>query len=218
MRPPAAGAARCKVATNDGIMTRVSDARALWLTTHILPHEPALRAWLHGRELPGLDIGDIVQETYSRLISAESVDHIRNYKAYAFQTAHSVIASHLRRAKVVSFQNVSDMDQLGGTAREMTPEAEVIGHQELQRLATAIARLPIRVREVFVLRRIEGLAQREVAQRLGLSESTVEKHMSRGFLLLSDFLGRGETGARRTRGKSAKDTDWADDKASESRD
>ena len=38
-----------------------------------LPHEPALRAWLRRRRLGGLDIDDIIQETYTRLIAAESV-------------------------------------------------------------------------------------------------------------------------------------------------
>ncbi len=40
------------------------------------------------------------------------------------------------------------------------------------------------MQEVFKLRRIEGLSQREVAEKIGISENTVEKHMSRGLLLI----------------------------------
>jgi RNA polymerase sigma-70 factor (ECF subfamily) len=47
-----------------------------------------------------------------------------------------------------------------------------------------IARLPGRVRDVFTLRRVYGLSQREVAEKLAIAESTVEKHMARGFLLM----------------------------------
>jgi RNA polymerase sigma factor (sigma-70 family) len=173
-------------------VTRVSDERALWLARYVLPHEPSLRAWLQGRQPAGLEVDDIVQETYARLIAVESVAQVRNVKAYAFQTAHSVMASHVRRAKVVSFQHVSDMDQLGVAAGEAGPEAQAIGHQELQRLARAIARLPAKVRRVFMLRRIDGLSQRDVARRLGLSESTVEKHMGRALLLLLESFGQSE--------------------------
>jgi len=54
----------------------------------------------------------------------------------------------------------------------------------LHRLAGMIARLPGRIREVFTLRRVYGLSQREVAEKMGIAESTVEKHMARGFLLM----------------------------------
>jgi len=172
-------------------MSRVDDDRALWLARHVLPHEPALRAWLQGRLVPGLEVDDIVQETYAHLIAAEKVEQIRNVRTYTFQTAYSVIASHLRRTKVVSFQTVSNMEELGLAAVDPTPENHAIGRDELQRLAEAIASLHHNVRDVFILRRVEGLSQREVAERLGLSESTVEKHMARGFLLLMDRFGRG---------------------------
>lgn len=191
-------------------MSRVTDERALWLARHVLPHEPALRAWLHGRQPPGLEVDDIVQETYARLIQTESIEQIRNIRTYTFQTAYSVIASHLRRTKVVSFQTVSDMEALGLSAADPTPEQLTIGRDELQRLAEAIAALPGKVREVFVLRRIEELPQRQVAERLGLSESTVEKHMARGFLLLMDRFGRGgnpPAGASRVAGTEANKTD-----------
>ncbi len=69
----------------------VTDERAIWLGRHVLPHEAALRHWLRGRRLGGLDADDVVQETYARLIAAESVAHIRNARTYMFQTAGSVV-------------------------------------------------------------------------------------------------------------------------------
>ena len=63
--------------------------------------------------------------------------------------------------------------------------------KELTRLAHVIADLPGKVRDVFILRRVHGLSQREVAERLGLSESTVEKHMARGFLIMLELARHG---------------------------
>jgi len=166
---------------------RASDERALWLSRHVLKHEPALRAWLGRRRIAGLEVDDIVQETYARLIAVDQVAGIGNVKTYMFQTAYSVLVSHVRRAKIVSFEAVADLEQLEST-RDVSPEDQVIDRDELNRLARAIAVLPGKIRDVFVLRRINGLSQREVARELGLSESTVEKHMSRSIYLLMNLI------------------------------
>ena len=169
-------------------MVRASDERALWLSRFVLQHEPALRAWLSHRRPAGLEIDDIVQETYARLITVESVAGISNVRNYMFQTAYSVMVSHIRRSKVVSFQAVNDLDELGASTHESSPEDQVADRDELRRLAQSIATLPGKIRDVFILRRVSGLSQREVAGKLGLSESTVEKHMSRGIFLLMDLI------------------------------
>ena len=161
-----------------------SDERAIWLGRQVLPHEPMLRAWLSRRRLGGMDVDDIIQETYSRLMTAESVQHVQDAKNYTFQVAGSVVIDHLRRMKVVSITSVPDLDTLDVVSEEPSPERQVIDRDELHRLATMIARLPGRVREVFTLRRVYGLSQREVAEKLEIAESTVEKHMARGFLLM----------------------------------
>jgi RNA polymerase sigma factor (sigma-70 family) len=175
-------------------MASFLDERAIWLGRHVLPHEPALRAWLSRRRHDGLEIDDIIQETYTRLISAESVSHVLDAKSYAFQTAGSVVIDHLRRMKVVSISSVPDFDYLEVACDEPSPERQVIDRDELHRLALAIAALPAKVREVFTLRRVYGLSQREVAEKMSISESTVEKHMSRGFLIMLERLGHGGNG------------------------
>jgi len=166
----------------------VSDERAIWLGRQVLPHEAMLRAWLSRRRLAGLDIDDIIQETYSRLMTAESVQHVHDAKSYAFQVAGSVVIDHLRRMKVVSIASVPDLDYLEVVSDEPSPERQVIDREELHRLAGMIARLPGRVREVFTLRRVYGLSQREVAEKMAIAESTVEKHMARGFLLMLEQI------------------------------
>ena len=65
--------------------------RARWLERHILPHEEALRAWLHKKTTVGLDVDDIVQETYAILASLDSVENIQYPKTYAVKVAVSVI-------------------------------------------------------------------------------------------------------------------------------
>jgi len=177
-------------------MTQVSDERALWLARNALPHELALRRWLAGKRLRGIDLDDIVQETYAILASLVGVENIRNAKAYMFQTAYSVILAQVRRAQIISISTIDDIGQLAEEDGTPSPERVVSDRQELQLLADAIASLPPRSREVFVLRKIHGLQQRDVAQRLGVSEGTVEKQLQRAVKILTSLFGRGGNSPR----------------------
>jgi RNA polymerase sigma factor (sigma-70 family) len=169
----------------------VSDDRASWLASHVLPHEPALRSWLRHKRVVDLDVDDIVQETYARLAALDTVSNIREPKRYLFQTAYSIIAAHFRRSRVVSISVTSDLDQLNLMAPEASPEEEMIYRDELRELAAALASLPTACREAFTLRRVSGLSQRETAERLHVSEKTVEKYMARSVQFLMDTFGRG---------------------------
>lgn len=170
---------------------RVSDDRAVWLARHVLPHEPALRAWLLCRRVFDLDIDDIVQETYAKLAGLASVDNIREPKRYMFQTAYSVVVGHLRRSRIVSISAAADLDQFGIAAPEPSAEEQLVQRDELKDLAMALASLPEPCRQAFTLRRVSGLSQRETAARLGIAEKTVEKYMAKAVRLLMDTFGRG---------------------------
>ena len=172
-------------------MYRVSDERARWLARHILPIEPALRAWLRRRRLSETEIDDLVQETYAKLITLESVDAIRDPKSYSFQVAHSIFASRIRRARIVPIHAGINLGELAVAADDGTPEDIVQAREELLELADALASLPQRCRAAFLLRRVDGLSQREVAQHLGISEKTVENYMTQAIRFLMDRYGRG---------------------------
>ncbi|WP_372782411.1 RNA polymerase sigma factor [Phenylobacterium sp.] len=152
--------------------------RARWLGRYVLPHEPMLRSWLRRRAVRGLEIDDIVQETYALLAGLASVEHIASPRAYAFQTAHSLIQRHLRRAQVARFETVGDAGWSRYALDEPSPEQQASAREQLRRLAGLVAGLPPKRREAFTLRKVEGLSQREVARRMGISENTVEKHVA----------------------------------------
>jgi RNA polymerase sigma-70 factor (ECF subfamily) len=172
-------------------MTGVSQDRAAWLARHVLPHEAALRAWLRQKYALGVEVDDIVQETYAILAGLESVDAIRNPRSYAFQTAHSLILAHLRRSKIVSIRSASDLELASAMADTPTPEQVAEDRDELANVARVLGDLPPKVREVFLLRRVQGLSQRETAQRLGITENSVEKRVSQGIRALLLAFGRG---------------------------
>ena len=164
------------------------EARALWLAEHVLPKERAICAWLRRRCPADLDPWDVLQETYAILAGLPSVDHIARPLSYAFQVAHSLVLRHHRRAQVRLTQEV-DVGELELAADEPSPEQQVADRQDLSLVADLLAALPAKCRKAFILRRVEGLSQRAVAAQMGISESTVEKHIVRALRLLMAAIG-----------------------------
>jgi len=125
------------------------------------------------------DVEDLVQEVFLRAADQLTLPEEEHARAYVFRVAASVwIDRHRRRQARRADSHVPfDPD------RHDTPGADLacqLDARETLRAATqALATLPERTRAIFLLRRIEGLSVREVAARLGLSTSAIEKHMVR---------------------------------------
>jgi len=139
---------------------------------------PALRAFFSRRAHPN-DVEDLVQEVFVRAADQLSLAEEEHARAYVFRVAASVwIDRHRRRQARRADRHVPfDPDRHDGQGLDLARQLDA---RETLRLATqALATLPERTRAIFILRRIEGLAVREVAHRLGLSTSAVEKHMVR---------------------------------------
>ena len=156
-----------------------------WFVREILVHEQALerylrRCWRHPDE-----VHDLRQDTYVRVYEAAARALPRSPKSFLFTTARNLMTDRLRRAKVVSIVPMGDFDGLNVLVEDISPEREFSGRQVLARLADAFDRLPDRCREAVWLRRVEDLPQRAVAQRMGVSEKTVEKHLAKGMRLMA---------------------------------
>ena len=161
----------------------MADGRArivAWLGREILPHEAAVRAWLRRSFAAAGDVDDILQETYCRLAALSNIDHINEPRGYFFQAARSVALEQIRRARVVRIETVSEIEALDLALEDPSAERIVSGRRELERVQALIAALPDRCRRIFELRKIEGVPQREIARRLGVSENIVENEAVRG--------------------------------------
>jgi len=183
-----------------------------WVGSHVLPHEAAVRAWLMRWTSCEQDIDDVIQEAYCRLAAMDDVSHIANGRAYLFQTTRNIVLEQARRSKIVRIDNVMDMGALSIVDETPPMDRVVSGVRELQRVEQLIEGLPLKCRRVFILRRIHGVSQREIARMFGISQNAVEKQATRGLKLIMNALERddlledheGELGERsrdRTRGR-----------------
>jgi RNA polymerase sigma factor (sigma-70 family) len=165
-----------------------------WVGLHIIPHERAVRSWLRRSRLAPHDIDDLVQEAYCRLSSLTDTRRIARPDRYFFQVVKNLLGEQLRRARVVQFETMAEMDALSFDAEELRPDQAVASARELARVRELIDALPERCRRIITLRKLEGLSQREVATKLGISESIVENEGVKGMRLLMQALKKDEDG------------------------
>lgn len=187
-------------------------ARYRWIAAHILPFEPELRGWLRRRlrALGDNDVDDLVQEALARIWTADLAT-IRNGRAYLYATVRHLLAEYARRAQIVPIELLGEIDSLNIISDEPGPDRHVGARQELDQLRTIVAALPVQCRRVFELRKFEGLSHREVASAMGISEKTVENHLTRALARIGEALASnvGSAELRRTE-QSANDADKID--------
>jgi RNA polymerase sigma-70 factor (ECF subfamily) len=154
--------------------------QARWFAEEVKPHEPILRGYLSKRfpSLPNHD--DIVQEAYARLWHARTKSRLSSAKGFLFTAARNLAIDTLRRRQAVTHESISEVTQMPALEEAPGVAESLERQQRLQVLNEAIASLPTRCREVLVLRHLDGLAYKEIAERLGISPNTVKLHIIKG--------------------------------------
>ena len=175
-----------------------------WVGREILPHEADVRSWLL-RTLDPDDLEDVIQETYCQIAGLKDVSHIRSGRGYFFTVARRIVLLRLRRARIVSIESVTEIESLSIVEDEPSPERVIAARRELDRVRRLIEGLPDRCRRIFELRKVEGLPQREVAERLGVTEHTVENDVAKGLRLILQAVADGERTAEQAMARMGKD-------------
>jgi RNA polymerase sigma-70 factor (ECF subfamily) len=163
--------------------------RIAWLQSHILPHQGAVRRYFEAHAPAQLDVDDILAEALVRCYTSNNWREIENGRRFLFAVARNYVLDEVRRSKVVLFEDLASL-QLDVADDKPLPDRIASGREDLRLLSDAIEQLPRRCREVFTLRRIHNLSPKDIAVQLGLSVSTVEKHLARALLLLTQAARR----------------------------
>jgi RNA polymerase sigma factor (sigma-70 family) len=155
------------------------------LTAEAGPVRSWLLRWFRRRVGNPADVEDLVQDVFTRMVAREGAEPIEHLGGYVLKTAASVLAdsTRSRSARGAGLHVSLDTDLHG--QEEADPLRILGGKQELNAATASLLSLPERTRTVFVLRRLEGQRYRDIATRLGISVSAVEKHMVRAIHQLS---------------------------------
>ncbi len=133
------------------------------------------------------DAADVAHDAYLR-VRGKLEDHTAtNPSALLYTTARNLALNQIKRRQV---SPIAGSTGLADTAPAATPGVvqTVIARQEWSQLEAAIAALPPGCRAVLLLRKIELLSHQEIAHRLGIAVSTVEKQHARALRLLRAAL------------------------------
>lgn len=136
-----------------------------------------LRSYFRKRASNPEEADDLVQEVFARLAAQGDADRVENPQAYIFQMAANLLRDRARRESTRAAAMRELVGQSQDSFEEISPERVLQGRQGLADLNRALTELPERTRVIFVLQRFEELKYSEIAQRLDISVSSVEKHM-----------------------------------------
>jgi RNA polymerase sigma-70 factor (ECF subfamily) len=157
------------------------------------------------RLVPPHAIEDIVQETYVRICQTEH-QQLHAPKAFMFTIARNLALDYRKQAAVQKVDQIGDeemFDVLSGQGQQARDEVfqQAASEQDFALLCEAVRQLPQQCRKVFVLKKVYGYSQQEIAVQLNISESTVEKHIAAGMkscMLYMRKANAGEAGPGQT--------------------
>jgi RNA polymerase sigma-70 factor (ECF subfamily) len=155
------------------------------------------------RIVRGHDVEDILQEAFVRSFEAEGRQTIHDARAFLLRTARNLALDHVSRAAYRTtgpLETAGDEHCIDGAA---APDAQVDAERRFLIFCQAVGSLPEQCRKVFVLHKVYGMSHAEIASRLGIAHSTIEKHIAKGLLLCHAHMNNvardtDEDAARRT--------------------
>ena len=135
------------------------------------------------------DIEDVIQEAYLRIQKVERSTEVKLPKSFLFKIVRNLALTAISRNAKQMARHIEDIDESEVIDDKACPERKLIAHQELRAFyEVVISALPPQCRRVFVMRKAYGYTHKEIAKKLGISVSTVEKHLINGIKRYEQYV------------------------------
>jgi RNA polymerase sigma-70 factor (ECF subfamily) len=141
---------------------------------------------------------EIVQEAFLRTYRQR--DTVTTLRAFLFSTARNLAANEYRHRRITERGTMGDFADSRVNPERESLETELLRDERNRLIQEAIDRLPPQCRAAFTLRVFHGCSYKEVAERLGISAKTVEKHIARGLHETHRYVNRRYSATRRDHG------------------
>ncbi|MBI3249304.1 MAG: sigma-70 family RNA polymerase sigma factor [Deltaproteobacteria bacterium] len=134
---------------------------------------------------------EIAQEVFLKLVRQWQTDvQVRSWEAWLTRVTVNACRDRQRSAWWKWWRKRSrEFQELELPSTQLTPEQHALSREQQQHVWLRFRALSSRQREVFVLRRLEGLSSEEVATALGLSSGSVKRHLFLALRHLQKALG-----------------------------
>lgn len=130
------------------------------------------------------DPEELLHAAYLRLLRYRAQHAVENVAAFLVRTAVNIGVDNYRHERFIADVAPEDV----GSAENSPLQDEVLASRaRLERVREGLSRLTPRTREIFLMHRLDELKYREIAERLGISQSAVEKHIAKAALFLTEW-------------------------------
>lgn len=163
-------------------------ARGVSVDAFVREHHNELLKFFRGRIGRSQDAADLAQESWSRLMHYQ-LETATSLRGLLFTIARNVLNNYWRWNASRQIEQSTDFTELDVPSEAPGLDRQLQAARDLKALEAAIAALPTKCRTVFLLSRIEGLSNAQVAQRCGISVKMVEKHLAKAILLCRARVG-----------------------------
>ena len=136
-------------------------------------HHGWLQGWLRGKLGSAFDAADLAHDTYLRILARGRAPRPEESRQHLTQIANGLMIDLFRRRHIEAAY-IEALAHLPPAAMP-TPETRALIIEALTEIDAILASLPAKVRQAFLLCKVEGLDYREIARRLHVSVSSVEK-------------------------------------------
>lgn len=130
------------------------------------------------------DPEELLQAAYLRLARYRAEHAVENVAAFLVRTAVNIGVDNYRHDRFIAD---APPDEAGVCENSPLQDEVLAARARLERVREGLSRLTPRTREIFLMHRLDGMKYREIADRLGISQSAVEKHIAKAALFLAGW-------------------------------
>jgi RNA polymerase sigma factor (sigma-70 family) len=182
-----------KVFTSDAAINRAKDSKErdmAGILQAFLENEKGLRNYLYRLRVRAQDVEDLIQQAFLNAFAAELKADIGDPKAFLYRVAKNLAFTDFRKRRRNPSDTVEDWNRLDVVLDESQVAADVLieSRRKLALFAKAVAYLTPQCRRAFLLRRMDGLDYKQIASRMNISVSAVEKHVANGLVKCNAYL------------------------------
>lgn len=141
--------------------------------------------YVNVRELAEEVVSDVFLEVWNNRSRLDEITHI---KSWLLVLVRNKAISYLRKEqaeKLVSFEEIGEFH----VPLFQSPDHKMISREEITKINQAIATLPPKCKEVFVLAKIEKLPYKKISEMLNISVKTINVHIAKALNIISHVLG-----------------------------
>lgn len=161
-----------------------------WFCREVLPLEAPLTRFIRRNWRVAEDIPDLRHDVYELAFSGARKGLPTNTRRYLFVIARNHLINSAKRARIVSFEHVADLEAIDRDIDLFETERYMAARDGLRCVVAGLEKLSPRVREIVELRKIEGLSPQETAERLGIGKDAVNGQLVMGMkALVGHMLG-----------------------------